>query len=173
MESINFKDLPIELWEIKKFENNIISFSQVTAAFSQESIETISGRDKKIEKVSREIKVYTEEEHLKNGTDVSVELYEKLKASIFNLDNVTIKPKKKYIAFIGTKNIVDIRIQKNGIKIWFNLKKGQLDDPKKLARDVSNVGHWGNGDYEIRILNDDNFEYLLSLIKQSYKVNKK
>lgn len=172
-ESINFKDLPIELWEIKKFENNIISFSQVTAAFSQESIETISGRDKKIEKVSREIKVYTEEEHLKNGTDVSVELYEKLKASIFNLDNVTIKPKKKYIAFIGTKNIVDIRIQKNGIKIWFNLKKGQLDDPKKLARDVSNVGHWGNGDYEIRILNDDNFEYLLSLIKQSYKVNKK
>lgn len=26
-ESINFKDLPIELWEIKKFANNIISFS--------------------------------------------------------------------------------------------------------------------------------------------------
>lgn len=172
-ESINFKDLPIELWEIKKFENNIISFSQIAAAFSRESIETVSKKDKEIEKVSREIKVYTEEEHIKGGTDASVELYEKIKTSILNLDNVTIKSKKKYIAFVGTKNIVDVRIQKNGIKLWLNLKKGQLDDPKKLARDVSNVGHWGNGDYEIRIFNDDNFEYLLSLIKQAYLVNKK
>ena len=64
-ESINFKDLPIELWEIKKFENNIISFSQIAAAFSRESIETVSKKDKEIEKVSREIKVYTEEEHIK------------------------------------------------------------------------------------------------------------
>jgi predicted transport protein len=26
-----------------------------------------------------------------------------------------------------------------------------LNDPKKIARDVSNMGHWGNGDYEIKI----------------------
>lgn len=172
-ESINFKDLPIELWEIKKFANNIISFSQVITSTSQESVKTISRKDEKIEKVSKEIKVYTEEEHIRRGTDISVELYEKLKASILNLENLTIRPKKKYIAFVGTTNIVDIRIQKNAIKFWLNLKKGQLDDPKKLARDVSNIGHWGNGDYEIRIWNDDNFEYILSLIKQSYLKNKK
>jgi predicted transport protein len=172
-ESINFKDLPIELWEIKKFGSNIISFSQVTTASSQESVKTISRKDEKIEKVSREIKVYTEEEHINRGTDGSVELYEKLKSSILNLENVTIKPKKKYIAFVGASNIIDVRIQKNAIKIWFNLKKGQLDDPKKIARDVSNVGHWGNGDYEIRFWNDDNFEYILSLIKQAYLKNKK
>eukprot|EP00825_Cyclidium_porcatum_P021438 TRINITY_DN23902_c0_g1_i1.p1 TRINITY_DN23902_c0_g1~~TRINITY_DN23902_c0_g1_i1.p1 ORF type:complete len:209 (+),score=16.77 TRINITY_DN23902_c0_g1_i1:64-690(+) len=28
-EAINFKDLPIELWEIKKFENNTILFEQI------------------------------------------------------------------------------------------------------------------------------------------------
>ena len=173
MESINFKDLPIELWEIKKFGNNIISFSQVTTASSQESVKTISRDDDTTKKVKKEIKVYTEEEHIKGSSDTSVELYEKLKNSILDFENVSIKPKKKYIAFVGATNIVDVLIQKDVIKLWLNLKKGHLDDPKKIARDVSNVGHWGNGDYEIRVLNDDNFEYILSLIKQSYIKNKK
>jgi hypothetical protein len=31
-EAINFKDLPIELWEVKKFENNTFSFEQVQKA---------------------------------------------------------------------------------------------------------------------------------------------
>jgi predicted transport protein len=47
-------------------------------------------------------------------------------------------------------------------------EKGKLDDPKKLARDVSNVGHLANGDYEISFKPDDeNFEYIISLVKQS------
>ena len=36
------------------------------------------------------------------------------------------------------------------------MKKGTLNDPKKIARDVSNIGHWGNGDYEIKIKDSSN-----------------
>jgi predicted transport protein len=57
--------------------------------------------------------------------------------------------------------------------MWINMFKGELDDPKELARDVSNIGHWGNGDYELQIRDDENIEYIMSLIKQSYKRNKK
>jgi len=39
---------------------------------------------------------------------------------------------------------------------------------KKLARDVSKIGTWGNGDYLIKVENDKDFEYIMSLIKQSY-----
>jgi predicted transport protein len=53
------------------------------------------------------------------------------------------------------------------------MSKGELDDSKHIARDVSSTGHWGNGDYEIQMTNDDNLEYILSLIKQSIKKNKK
>ena len=172
-ESINFKDLPIELWEIKKYQNNTISFNQVKTSGARESVKTISRSDNAVEKVSREIKVYTEEEHTQMGSNESRELYEKLKTAILNLENIEIKPKKKYLAFVGNTNIVDIRIQRGAVKLWLNLNIGELDDPKGIARDVSNVGHWGNGDYEIRISDDDNFEYILSLIKQSYKKNKK
>ena len=51
------------------------------------------------------------------------------------------------------------------------MKKGTLNDPKKSARDVSNIGHWGNGDYEIKIKELSNLSYLLSLIQQSYDMN--
>ncbi len=39
-EAINFKDLPIELWEIKRFENDTISFEQIQKTSAKESIKT-------------------------------------------------------------------------------------------------------------------------------------
>jgi predicted transport protein len=52
------------------------------------------------------------------------------------------------------------------LKIWINAKYGQINDSKKLARDVSKIGHRGYGDYELNIENDNDLEYVMSLIKQ-------
>jgi predicted transport protein len=172
-EAINFKDLPIELWEVKRFDNETVSYDQIQKAGAQESIKTISKTDETFETVAKEIVVYTEQEHLDNASDEILELYQKLKGAILNFDNIEIKPKKKYIAFVSDKNIVDIHPQKRALKIWINLSKGELDDSKNITRDVSSTGHWGNGDYELQIDNDENLEYILSLIKQSILKNKK
>jgi len=172
-EAINFKDLPIELWEVKRYENGTVLFNQIQKTGAQESIKTISKSNKNVEAVTREIKVYTEEEHLANVTEEIKELYKKLKAAILSLDDLEVKPKKVYIAFVSGRNVVDILPQKRSLKIWLNMSKGELDDPKGIAKDVSTTGHWGNGDYEIKIQNDDDLEYILSLIKQSLKKNKK
>lgn len=172
-EAINFKDLPIELWEIKRFSNATLSVNQVLTSGSQESVKTISGQNEAIEKVTREIKVFTEEEHVERGTDEIRELYEQVKNAVLNLDSLEVKPKKKYIAFVSATNVMDIHIQKNALKVWINLSEGELDDPKHLTRDVSSIGHWGNGDYELQVRNDENLEYILSLVKQSVKKNKK
>lgn len=165
--------MPIELWEIKRYSNNSIIYNQIKTSGAQESIKTISKQDETIEKVSKEIKVYTEQELLVKANDGTLELYERFKNAVLSLDNIEIKPTKLYVAFVGSSNIVDIEIQRNRLKIWINLTKGELDDPKNLARDVSNVGHWGNGAYEIKIDNDENLEYVLSLVKQSLKKNKR
>ena len=172
-EAINFKDLPIELWEIRRYDNQTVNYNQIKTSGAQESVKTISRQDEAIEKVTKEIKVYTEDEHLEKGTEETKELYETFKSAILNLDELEVKPKKKYIAFVSGSNVVDIHIQKNALKMWLNLQQGDLDDPKEIARDVSSVGHWGNGDYEIVIRTDEEMEYILSLIKQSLKKNKK
>ncbi len=94
-EAINFKDLPIELWEVKKFENNTISFEQVQKASAKESIKTISRSDDTVEAVSKEIKVYTEQDHLNKVDFETCELYEQFKERLLNMDdNVTVQPKK-------------------------------------------------------------------------------
>lgn len=172
-EAINFKDLPIELWEVKRFENTTVSYEQIQKSGAQESIKTISKADKTIDNVAKEIKVYSEQEHLENASDEIKELYEKFKSAIQNLDNLEIKPKKKYIAFVAGRNVIDILPQKKALKMWINMNKEELDDTKGITRDVSTTGHWGNGDYEIQIRDDENLEYILSLVKQSIKRNKK
>jgi len=169
-ESINFKDLPIELWEVKKYENGIINFINLQPTGATESIKTISG--KSIEKIKREIKVYNEEDHLKVASETIKELYQEFKTGILNIgDNITVKPVKLYISFVAKRNIADIHVQKKALKLWINLKTGELDDPKHVTKDVSHIGHWGNGDYGIQVKDDENLEYIASLIKQSYKKN--
>jgi predicted transport protein len=172
-EAINFKDLPIELWEVKRFENSTVSYEQIQKAGAQESIKTITKTDQTIDNVAKEIKVYSEQEHLENANEEIKELYEKMKNAILNFDSIEVKPKKKYIAFVSGRNVVDIHPQRKALKIWINMTIGELDDPKGITRDVSSTGHWGNGDYELQINSDEDLEYILSLIKQSVKKNKK
>jgi predicted transport protein len=50
--------------------------------------------------------------------------------------------------------------------MWLNAPFGSINDAKGLARNVANSGHWSNGDYEIRVTNDSELEYILSLVKQ-------
>jgi len=168
-EAINFKDLPIELWEIRRFKNRSVSYTQIKTSGSQESINTISQQDATIETVSQEIKVFTENEHLDKAEDDIVELYKLLRESIFNLDdNINMNPRKNFIGFqFNKKTFADVIMQKRGLKIVLNLKSGELDDAREIARDVSNVGHWGNGAYEVSMKDDSEFEYVLSLIRQS------
>lgn len=166
----NFKDIAIELWEIKRFENDVISINPIKKTRSAESIKPITQQNEKIKSVTSEIKVYTEEDHLNNVSDEVIELYETFKNAILNLANeIEVVPKKLYIAFKKDKNITDLVVLKKGLKFFINLKKGQLEDTKGLAKDVSETGHWGNGDYELIATDTSNLEYIMSLIKQTLK----
>lgn len=172
-QAINFKDLPIELWEIKRYEDKSISLNQLISPASSESIKTVSKTDTIVEKVSREVKKYTEDDHIAGIPESILELYNKFKDMVLSIaDGIVVRPRKWYIGFVAKTNFTDVLLQKSKIKIWLNLKKGAIDDPKKLARDISTVGHWGNGDYEISISDDKNLEYIISLIKQAYLKNK-
>jgi len=163
----DFKDFGIELWEIKQFENNTISINTIKKSSGAPSIKPLLENSDNLKEVKENIKVYTEEDHYNNGSDYTIELYEKFKSSILNLtDGIEILPQKYYIAFKKGSNISDIEIQKKSLKIFINAKIGTLDDPKGLVKDVSNIGHRGNGDYQIQIENDKDLEYIMSLIKQ-------
>ncbi|AIS31108.1 DUF5655 domain-containing protein [Methanobacterium formicicum] len=171
-QAIDFKDLPIELWEVTKYKNKTILFNQLKASQSSESINKLSSKNEIVQKVSDEVKVFTEEDHLENLSDNTKEKYDELKERIYALgDNVEVKPTKLYIAFKSNTNFCDITLQRNKMKLWLNVRKNTLDDPRGMARDVSNVGHWGNGDYEVILNSESDLDYLMTLIRQSYEIN--
>lgn len=102
-----------------------------------------------------------------------ISLYEEFKNQILNLDDkIEVMPKKKYIAFKASTNFIDIIPQKKSIKFTLNVCQGELNNPYNLGRDVSNIGKYGNGDYEFSINSSVDFINLMPLIKQSYERNK-
>lgn len=167
VEATNFKDIAIELWEVKQFANGTVSIHELKKSKSAESIKPLAQQNKEFKQVVDQIQVYTEEQLLSTTTPEMAELYEKFKSSILNLaDDLEIKPLKYYIAFKRHSNLVDIEIQKKSLKIFLNAKWGTLNDSKGIARDVSSIGHSGNGDYQIQVDSDADLEYIMSLVKQ-------
>lgn len=107
----------------------------------------------------------TEEQHFENRNDVIVNLYKNYRDTILEMDNdLDIIPNKYYIAFKKRSNVCDIAIQKKQLKIWLNLKKGKLNDENRLTKDVSSIGHPGNGDYEIVVNENTNKDDVIELI---------
>ncbi len=169
--AINFRDLPIELWEVKIFDNSTILYNQLISPDSKESIKTVS-KNKTIESVSKEIKVYSVDDHLNNGSEESKKLFLALREKILTLgSDVKEEPLKYYIAYKTITNFVDIEVQRQGLKIWLNIRSGLMHDIKNLAEDMTKParGHRGNGDYEVKLSNMNDVSYVFSLIEQSYK----
>ena len=165
-------DLPIELIEVHKYANGSLVLNRIEVKKQRgAAIEPVL-KNSVIQRVSREIKLYDEDYHLKKTSENLKGIYQYLKEKIMALDeNIVERPRKNYIGFIASTNFVDIHFAKGKLKIWLNMKKGELNDPQHLCRDVSMVGHWGNGDYEIDVKDEHNLDYLMSLIEQSYKKN--
>lgn len=172
LEAINFKDLPIELWEVRRYANNTVRFDQHKPVSAVASIKTVSKKSEVVQAISREVKTYTEEGHLKVAEPTIADLYARFRELVLSISaDIAVKPMKKYIAFRTKTNITDVVVLRKSLKIFLNIPKGKLDDPRKLARDVSEVGHWGNGDFQIQVRSDDELEYSVSLVRQSFKIN--
>lgn len=171
-ESINFKDLPIDLFEMKRFENDLIILNPVKSKNSTESIKQITKFEtKEFKKVTTELKTYTEEDLTKKCSENILEIYEEIKEYILDLDDeIILEAKKFYIAFKKNwKTYFDIEPQKLALKLFLNIRKWQLR-PHCMIRDVSDIGHFWNGDYEIKIMSKDSIFEVKDYIKQAYKI---
>lgn len=164
----NFKDIAIELWEVRRYANGTVSIKEIKKTSSAESVKPVTQKNKGLKQVVDEIKVYTEDDHHIRSSDEVFELYEEFRDAIQNLSpEIEVDPKKVYIALKkDNKNIACFDLQKKNMKIYIGAKFGVMNDEKGIAKDVSNIGHFGTGDYEIRVSDDSNLEYILSLIKQ-------
>ncbi|AKJ63932.1 GmrSD restriction endonuclease domain-containing protein [Kiritimatiella glycovorans] len=97
-------------------------------------------------------------------------LFEALRKDVLALDpGVTEEVLKLYIAFKAESNFVDVVPQKSRLRLSLNMAFHELHDPKQLAKDVTNLGRWGNGDVEVGLSSPDDLPYVMGLVRQAFE----
>jgi len=98
----------------------------------------------------------------------TLKLFEAFQKEIMVLDDcVEMEIRKLYIAFKAETIFVDVAPQKNSLKLTLNIDFGQIQDPQRLCRDVTDIGHWGNGNVEFILDNESAVSYAVSLARQA------
>lgn len=108
-----------------------------------------------------------------NQEDIN-KVFENLKKNVllFGKD-ITFNVHKYYSAFKRKNNFASLKVQSKQIKLWIRMPQGKLEDPLKIARDVTKVGHHGTGGYEIIFSSDKDIPYILEIIKKAYEFDTK
>lgn len=111
---------------------------------------------------------YTLTDHIHLAEDAPMyDLFQQLRKEVIALDpSVTEDILKLYVAFKAETNFVDVVPQKSKLRLSINIPFHELNDPKEIARDVSNLGRWGNGDVEIGLSDISDLPYVVGLIRQ-------
>ncbi len=171
-----FKDSPLRLnqslrdlesfgeEEIKKRANDLADLALKIWTYPNLDAETLEKYKPKKDKKEKEVydlSSYKFSSH-------SRELFDILSKEIKALDEKIVENfNQDYISYKFSKNFVDIVVQTKDLKLYLNMKFNELQDEKNLARDMTNKGHLGNGDIEVKLETKENIPYCLGLIKQA------
>jgi len=174
LDTVELLPINIELLRYKIYQNNILLVEPETQQKIRISTSKLF-KDKQ-DKSLKENVTYKMEDHFTGISANAKEIFEAVNEKIIALDeSIIVEPKAKYIAYKLATNFVDIVIMQSGLKLFLNLPSGELNDPNNIARDLTKpkpIGHWGNGDYEVKLEKQEDIDKVFELIEQSYRYNK-
>ena len=114
---------------------------------------------------------YTIDDHAQLATGSPMrDLFDIFRKDVLALDPcVTEEFLKLYVAYKAETNFVDIVPQKSRLRLSLNMQFHELHDPKGLAKDVTNLGRWGNGDVEVSLGKAGELPYIMGLVRQAFE----
>jgi predicted transport protein len=174
-QAINFKDLPIELWEVKKYENDTYLYHQLKAQDTSESIKTVTS-DTTIRQVSSEVKVFNVQDHFAWPKVQTIELYETLRDRLLEIDpRMRENPRAHYIGFAladgGNYTLTYIHIRAGWVRVDIpRIRPEDVVDPER--RLTYREGSEENKNTPVSIFefrSADDADYILPILKQVYR----
>lgn len=129
-------------------------------------------RPKKTEKPTS----YTIEDHpyLVQGGETYgnsvAQLFEAFRKQVLALDPcINEEFLKLYVAYKAETNFVDVVPQTKRLRLSINLDFHELHDPREMAKDVTNLGRWGNGNVEVSLESKQEIPYVMGLVRQAFE----
>lgn len=107
--------------------------------------------------------------HLAPGSPMQP-LFDTFRKAVLALDpGISEEILKLYVAYKAETNFVDVVPQRSRLRLTLNLRFHELHDPAGLARDVTNLGRWGNGDAEVELNAHEELPYVMGLVRQAFE----
>ena len=114
---------------------------------------------------------YSIDDHPYLSAGPMLELFKALRSEILMLDEcVREEFLKLYIAYKAETNFVDIVPQAKRLRLSLNMDFPRIDDPRKICKDVTGVGRWGNGNVEVGLDKLEDIPYIIGLIRQALEL---
>lgn len=93
---------------------------------------------------------YSLTDHSNLDGGLARELFDAFRLEVLALDEcVREEFLKLYIAYKAETNFVDVVPQAKRLRLSLNMDFQEINDPRKICKDVSGVGRWGNGNVEV------------------------
>ena len=183
--SVNFSDIPFELWEIKKYQNKTISLEQKKPQ-SRQRIETYRDLDEEQGEIREDIVVIDESYHLSNISTSIVQLWEVLRERFLELGDTDLNFKRNYISIRKngrrTRAICYVHFYTDNLLITISegyikpdgIRSGnfiELVDSENIGerRISNNRDGSSNYEYHIRVSSNRSLELAISIINQRYQ----
>jgi predicted transport protein len=157
----------IELWTYRRYGEEHLYLEPI---FTSTPLRKIPSEETRIDPGQETFSV---EDHLEGKTERIQALFSAFQERLFALGDegeIIEKPNKMYISYKHGKNFCELKVQSQELKMWLDISKDELNDPHNLARDVSEVGHHGTGDVEVKLSSMDELDQVMDLVEQSYRV---
>lgn len=113
-----------------------------------------------------------EAHHITGKSKEAVELYRAVDRLCLSMRAGAVARRclRNSIAYVCDKrSFCSVRIKQGGLLVWLRLKYSRLTNAPNFARDVSGVGHQGNGDLELGISSLAQLKDAEPLIRQSFE----
>ncbi|MBH0007954.1 DUF262 and DUF1524 domain-containing protein [Salinibacterium sp. SWN1162] len=96
--------------------------------------------------------------------------FDLLQESILELDPaIDMQFLKVRVTFKAETTFLDVVPQAARLLLVLNIPIAELRDERGIARDVSEVGHWGAGDVQVPLDDESDFAYVMDLVRQAYE----
>ncbi|MBZ0299996.1 MAG: DUF5655 domain-containing protein [Anaerolineae bacterium] len=154
----------IELIRYRMYGNELLLFERINTVGEQPITES----------THTEHRYKTVSDYLEKATPVQRQRYEKLRTFLLSLgDDTQMQVLKYYIAFKRIKNFacVNLYAQNENLLVWVKVDPDSVSLEPGFMRDVRKIGHYGTGDLEITIRNDEDLERAKPLLIKSYEAS--
>lgn len=165
----------IELWRYRLFSNETIYFEEVfrqsypAHSLTEDNKNPVMVSAGKKAAQTRLTGNYKFEDHLDGKSEHIQELTLTIHDFITGLDSaIEQNPKKFYVAYKISQNIVCMEVKQRHINLYLKLKSSDIESPPKNYRDVSEIGHYGTGDSEFTVKSVRDFEQVKPFVELAY-----